>query len=224
MITNKFIHIHIPRTAGQFVRGIFRRKASNWAFLVKDSHLTLSDSRAILRSKNPRIADSVPSFCVVRNPWDWYVSRYFFRQTEWRRQNKTVSFSDIENFENSKKGFQEHLIFTKNLIDSGGKAKSLIQTNVARIWQRLTISTFFNELTEHKVDYIGKFESLAADLSRILSTIDPKAFKPREVRAFTRSKVNSSKHASYQNYYNEELRDMVYEWDKEYIERFGYEF
>jgi len=223
MITNKFIHIHIPRTAGQFLRSIFRRNRSSWEFLVEDSHQTLSDSRSILKSKNSKI-DMVPSFCVIRNPWDWYVSRYFFRQAAWRHENKKVSFSDIENFENNKRGFQEHLLFTDSLIKNGKKAKSLISKNVARIWQRLTISVFYDELTEHEVNHIGRFENLAADMSRILSTIDPKTFVLEKTQLIMKGQVNASKHDQYRHYYNEELKNMVYEWDKDFIERFNYEF
>lgn len=223
MITDKFIHIHIPRTAGQFVRGKIKSRQKYWSFMIPDSHLTLQESKERLVKQNPNL--EVPSFCVVRNPWDWYVSRYFFRQAEWRVNNK-VSFSDIENFENNKEGFQKHMLFVDNLIKTNGKAKSLKSTGgVARIWLRLTLSDFYNDFTDNKVNHVGRFENLRPDLARILNALDPNAFPMNEVRQLLVGKVNTSSHVQYQHYYDDEkVKNLVHEWDGEYIERFGYEF
>ena len=223
MITNKFIHVHIPRTAGQFIRARIKERQPLWKFLINFSHLTLKESNEKLAEVDKELVNKVPSFCVVRNPWDWYVSRFFFRQKEWRREEQ-APFTDIENFSNDKKGFQEHMRMLEHMIANDEKPKKIHKRGIPRIWHRPTISIFYDDLTAPSVDYLIRFENLESELVAALSQIDPRAFEPRRLASQMKRKFNNSIHKHYRHYYDDYLRDMVQEWDKEYIERFGYEF
>jgi len=63
----KFIFIHLPKTAGTSVSGTFG---------IQAMHLTALESKERYREK----WDSYFKWCIVRNPWDRFVSMYHHRQ------------------------------------------------------------------------------------------------------------------------------------------------
>ncbi len=65
------------------------------------------------------------------------------------------------------------------------------------------------------VDYIGKMENIDEDFKQITQRIGINATLPHS---------NKSKHKPYQDYYNDETRNLVAEHFKEDIELFGYTF
>lgn len=66
------------------------------------------------------------------------------------------------------------------------------------------------------MDFVGRYENLQESLNAILSKLK---LEPIELKV-----RNRSDHASYQSYYDDELRDWVASFYKEDIQRFGYEF
>jgi len=72
VITYDFIHIHVPRTGGSLVRSLVQElliDTGKTDVIDTDAHRTLRESRKMA-------GPDVPSFAFVRNPFDWYVSRY----------------------------------------------------------------------------------------------------------------------------------------------------
>lgn len=65
------------------------------------------------------------------------------------------------------------------------------------------------------VSYLGRFETLEADLSRIADKLGAQAPLPHE---------NVSIHAPYREFYDEASRDLVSVALADEIERFGYTF
>jgi hypothetical protein len=214
MFSNRLIHIHIPRTGGQKIRSIIFEKRKSFDFLYRDSHKSLQECLEILKQKHPGVAIPL-SFCTVRNPWSWYVSRYFFRKMEKNKPEKPIY---IESFENNKEGFQKHMYVLQEHI----KNKTRVQTGI-RIWGYCnTISEYYSSLTYPNVDFIGKLENFAEDVSNILAQIAPDIFK--NTKENLSYKMNESMHKSYQHYYNDELIQMVSDWDAEFIKQFNYRF
>jgi hypothetical protein len=218
MINNKFIHIHLPRHAGQHIRGLIHEKKACYDFLVEKSHLTLKES---LKELSKHQSGTVPSFCFIRNPWDWYVSRYFFRKKE---TISTGPATDVEKFSNDIEGFRKHLYILDKHIEQGVPLKPLKGKGLARIWRRETLNKFYQEMTYPGVTYICRFENLSKELPDILENLYPQVFKKQEISMRIKRKVNESSHLHYVKYYNDELREMIYQWDKDFIEKFGYEF
>ena len=66
------------------------------------------------------------------------------------------------------------------------------------------------------MDFVGRYENLQESLNAILSKLK---LEPIELKV-----RNRSDHASYQSYYDDELRDWVASFYKEDLQRFGYEF
>ena len=107
MITNYFIQIHIPRTGGQMIRGLIYGKNKSIKIYDKSSHLSLDKSIEIYK----KLSGSTiipPSFTFVRNPWDWYVSRFFFRYEEVEK-NDSIPNVLTESISKDKNGFKKHM-------------------------------------------------------------------------------------------------------------------
>jgi hypothetical protein len=223
MITDKFIHIHVPKTGGQFVRGLINEKSSHWKLYIEHSHLTLEESAQMLKNNG---YGRVPSFTFVRNPWEWYVSRFFFRQ-KMIESGAEKQYIVLERTGNSIDGFRKYMDMIKRSVYDGKQYK--VTQSGGQVWGRtyshLTISDWHNDLVGTGVDHVGKLENFAEDLGRILRTVAPGIFNRDEVlRRVNAGKTNSSKHPYYKDCYTSELAEMVNSIDKKYIEEFGYNY
>jgi len=222
MITDQFIHIHIPRTGGQLVRGICRQQKNKFKFFINNSHMTMTESLEELTKHGKNL--KVPAFCVVRNPWDWYVSRYFFRQKEITR-NKIGPQAKLEECGNSVAGFQKHMEMLRDYKERGIPVERILNRGWApRIWKGLTLTDYFNYMCIPEPKHIIKLENFPNDMINLMRTLAPSIFDEKTLTRKLASKYNASQHDKYQDYYSEELRDMVADWDKDFIKRFEYEF
>ena len=82
MISNehKTIFVHIPKTAGTSVKGIFSKEHER-----PFPHKTIHE----IKEKNPKEYNSYKKFAVVRNPYDRMVSWYAF-QKRFRMNNDLI--------------------------------------------------------------------------------------------------------------------------------------
>ncbi len=69
VLTDDFVYVHLPKSAGTFVTHVLRRVYGDRAIDV-DKHGTCSDIPATHRGR--------PVFSTVRNPYERYVSQYRF--------------------------------------------------------------------------------------------------------------------------------------------------
>lgn len=219
MITDKFIHIHLPRTGGQLLRGIIHENRKKLKIYYKDSHMSMEESLKKLAQKNEKL--KIPALCVVRNPWDWYVSRYFFRQKEIKR-NKIGPQTKVEKCGNDIAGFRKHMKMLNAHIEAEKPVEPVKNRNTPRIWKEITISNYFEYLCTPEPKYIIKLEEFPEAIIEVLTAIAP--FDKKQLDRKFVSKYNSSKHDHYREYYDDELKDMVTEWDGEFIKRFCYKF
>jgi len=77
MLTDKLIHIHIPRTAGTTFR-LRVVRSLRVKILDYSSHKSYSHYQTVCNRLGYEVP---PAFAVIRNPWEWYVSM-------WGRVNK----------------------------------------------------------------------------------------------------------------------------------------
>jgi hypothetical protein len=135
-------------------------------------------------------------FVFVRNPWDWFVSQYFYNR---RKQgmhpgiDSRLSRQDIMDT-------YDHLRRYRGIAG----APSLYQYYYAYSWDG-----------ERLVDYIARYERLQEDFRVVLGRIGADCRLPH---------LNATPHRPYQEYYDEETRHLVgtlYALD---IETFAYTF
>lgn len=223
MITDKFIHIHIPKTAGQFVRGLIHQKRSHWKIFIEDSHISLGLAHEKLK-KSGYSLDGIKSFAFTRNPWDYYVSRYFHRR-EMIKNGHVKENIPLEQIGDSVEDFHEHMRQLNKFYEKNDCVRRADNSRAGtRTYMYITVSEWHEKLTAPGVDFIGRFENVADDAARILHTVAPEVFNEDTIRnRMKRTKVNTSPHLHYSKYYEDkEIADIVAKWDKEYITKFKY--
>jgi len=137
--------------------------------------------------------ESVFKFAFVRNPWDQIVSWYMFHP-----QTKKLDFNDWV-----VKGLECH--WGEDWIIKDQKNDPLDQ------WSYLT-----DQDDKILVNFIGRFENLQADYSRLCKKLH--IVENKLIHA------NRTKHAHYREFYTKKSRDIVAGRYSKMIEFFDYEF
>ena len=182
----KFIFVHVPKTAGVSIGNCLSR--------FTDENLSEGHKRLIDYSNFDK---TYFKFTFTRNPWDRFLSSYFYFKNYGRRLGY-----DIE---------------TGKLIDKFSSFKEFVH-NLDSIYNSIRSPHFkiqFNWI-DKKLNFIGRFENLQEDFDTVCDKIGiPKQNLPH---------TNKSKHKHYTEYYDDETRKIVAEKYAKDIEYFGYEF
>lgn len=96
IVTDKFIWVHVPRTAGSLMREFLRKKSEkkgNFTHYIEANwHASIDCARFAWRNcQGPWPASR---FAIIRNPWEWTVSMFTF----WKQHfdNKTGGYARAE--------------------------------------------------------------------------------------------------------------------------------
>lgn len=138
-------------------------------------------------------------FTIVRNPWDRMVSWYFHHHGEKYEPKNKEGFQDWV-----RKGLPNH--FENKLTNR-------------TYWDKhdpLSCLGFLYNDNNIDLDYIGKVETLDEDMKYICEKANVEYIKL--------PKKNSSKRANYQDYYDEETKNIIKERFKEDLLYFHYQF
>ena len=227
MISHNFraIFVHVPKTGGQSIDQVFLRlHGLTWktrgALLLRHNpdpalgperlaHLKASEY-ASLGYVDAAVFESYFKFAFVRNPWDRLVSEYHFRRLHAEKSFATFvdeSFAALDDYSDRSR----HIIpQTEFVTDESGRIN---------------------------VDFIGRFETLAADFARIadrlgLGSVDLGHFNRSGRRGFLPGKLTARftrrsqppRSTRFEDYYDSRLRERVGEFYAEDIARFGYDF
>ena len=156
-------------------------------------HKTALEKRAELGQNH---WESRFSFAFVRNPWDRAVSQYYYR----KRTNKTgLTAGGI--------GFLEWL--QRVYGDQDPKYYNNPRMFMPQ-WKWIS-----DEEGKPIIDFIGRFETLAADIEVVCRRLGREATLPH---------LKRSKRGNYREYYDEAGRKLVERRFKLDIEHFGYEY
>lgn len=223
MLSNKLIHVHVPKTAGQTTRAILGVTLPTQAWTK--THETLESLRGMIKEYWPNTdPNSVPSFVVVRNPWEWYMSRYFHVQRMIHQEGGRKNNVPLEHAGNSPEGFRKHMALLEEIKD-GDRIVRDADGEVGRTgrnWWFFTLSEWHYHMVGNGTEHVVRFENFVPDMRDLLRKI---GLKPAQVDKAARGlskKVNVSKHPPIAQCYTPELIAKVAEWDKKYIEEFGY--
>lgn len=207
---HQFIFVHIYRTGGTNIRATLwpylsleeralARTGQIWAGLLGrppfwqlrigtlGAHATALDARAALPQS---VFDRYLKFAFVRNPWALQVSLYrYMASTPHHYQHKEVA---------KLKDFDAYIDWRRE--NPGRDQLSFISDNSGRIL----------------VDFVGRFESLAADFARVTARIGFGGTVPRLFGEESR--------LDYRTCYTTRTRDIVAELHAADIRAFDYEF
>jgi len=199
LLSKHFVFIHVQKTGGTTVRSILEKHApEEWELTDFGQHPTYADI--------PPSHAHLPKFAFVRNPYSWYVSWYHFQR------NRERSDIYLEVSENDTLGFADTM---RRMFKIRPELKHGSGPLLQYLWKALGPG-----LEGIKA---GKMENMRDDLARILGEC---CEMPTAMEAAIASLpvLNASPHDHYSNYYDEELRDLIYEKDKPIFQHFDYSF
>jgi hypothetical protein len=211
--THQFIFFHVAKVAGISIREALKEYTqepekfkikrpprqingrANPLYTMWESaltHVTAQEARKELGET----FHTCYTFAFVRNPWDWQVSMYHFllKETDNPRYEEVRAMSGFEEY-------LEWVIATRNPYPRG-----------ATKLQSEMITDADGDII---VDFVGRFEHLAADFAQVCQRLNIAASLPH---------LNSSQHRDYRSYYNERTRRLVEDYCAADIELFGYTF
>jgi chondroitin 4-sulfotransferase 11 len=132
-------------------------------------------------------------FTFVRNPYDRIVSSYFYLKNGGRMQ------CDIDDRDEFIKDYTFEEFIKNNLLYA---SENQIHFRPQHYW------------IPNGVDYIGKFENLENDFFKIIDLLNIEK-KPLK-------KLNTSEHYHYDEYYTQDLKDIIYDIYKYDFIKFNY--
>lgn len=147
-----------------------------------------------------------PTFAMIRNPWDWHVSMYHYMHAKAQRNPKMHT---------------PHRELYLQSFESVIRSESAAKYQLAKHVENMT----FREDGLHELIQWRRFEEgvLPVLLEMLESTggvlEEQERYQIERVGA-----VNVSQHKPYQEYYTNELRELVWEKEAPVIERWKYEF
>jgi len=195
------LFLHIPKTAGTFLSGFF----ASCAGVYIQGHAPLSEVGNL---------EDYFVFAFIRNPWDWYVSRFAFYLKLLVDPPFFVPGMTGNDFMRGKPSFKEHLL-------------EGVKYDIDNFWLSQKFKMMCFKDGAYSVDYMGHFEDIEGSVSHIIESCDLKpliSFENFCKRKDLKSRRNSTEHAHYSEYYDDELIELVTEKDKEIIEKFSYSY
>ena len=206
-LKNNIIFVHVPKTGGRFIRKSLRQLD-----LIDGKYAGLHSG---LDELNP-VHNDYRKVAGVRNPWDWYVSLYFFQKNlmcqKTFSKNKIIDTSSFPDY--------MRLMFSDSSEIRGRflwPRKNHKNTDAGALTNNIYKQCYLNDVD--CIDYYIRLEHIKEDFQIAFNLTDEDA---DEIDFF--KKDGRSNHMPYQDYYNQELIDLVAIKEKEIINRFKYDF
>ena len=213
--THKTIFVHIPKTAGTSVEAVLgmhgdRKEIGLVPYFNQEvdhehlygrqiQHMTAQDIRGALADQS--VFTRYFKFTIVRNPWDRLVSALAWTDQKWA---KGVELTMAE--------FDEQLRRTYELFVAAASGSTPVAMPQFLYPQVLFIADADGRLL---VDFVGKYETLAADWKVISARLGLNTQLPVRMK---------SHHRDYRDYYSPQTRDLVAQMYAADLQAFGYEF
>jgi hypothetical protein len=211
--------LHFPKTGGTFIKGICKE---NNIYTINHNPISLLyKTENQKKSWHPRNKYHV--FSVIRNPYDWHISRYFYYCQLSSKLNKNTivnkldwNISYFNTFNLSISQFQQQFPTFESYIIYGLNCKDERST---RFWMSdiYKYQCYYNDGFD--IDTVLRFENLNNELLKLLENFDYKY----NVNIYNGDK-NSSNHNIYQNYYNKNLIDIITKKEELILNTYGYKY
>lgn len=164
-------------------------------------------------------------FAFVRNPWDWFVSQYFF--------NMVMKASHEDFFKSPVYALRKYtygLLTGKRYLSKNLKTKGTIirEKDILKTYQYLKNfrglekmeSLFqYNYVYDYEgnnmLDFVGRFENLSSDFREIMNIIGINENLPY---------LNKTKHTNFKSYYNSKTAKLIEDLYKIDVINFDYKY
>ena len=197
----KVIFVHIPKTVGSLITfSLGLRPLPN-----QRPH----DAAATIKTINPELWEKCKTFTVVRNPWEMWVSRYFYKLSN--NHNMQIN-AKTDHLIAMHKGFLSTL--SEPIAPYALEGGFLKREYPDSIMNFLT-----DENGEIIVDKIIRHDSFNVEFPKFCQDNE------LEVKDVQEKHRNKTDHLHYSHYYTEQwMIDTVYNKNKDYINHFGFSF
>lgn len=249
LIHDRFVFLHVPKTAGTFLRRVLHEEVPGCEPLPG-----MPGSAHYGWDQIPEEAADRPVLAFVRNPWDWYVSWYSFAvgqapETFERRREQQPFFRWL--FADGPPGSKDSAPHSANGANganpfattlrracagfAGGEEREELERLVGRFelarplleghdFYTARLMVTVGEGFESERATIGRFESLMDDLESFFANSGVDLPDGAMARIRAAAPVGASDRRPYRAYYDAELRELVEASCGRLIERFGYGF
>lgn len=228
---HKFIFIANSKTGTTSIEAVLARfdRGDRYRFaapgLFSDRHIPAAILRALVPAE---VWDSSFKFCFVRNPYDWFVSQWFYlfgvkprpgqtkvrqalRRTGqvWRNTGRRRGFSTMPKGDLSRRTCfsADDVVF---LFERLAREHRIVP------WEAGSFQTSFMFDADGRqiVDFIGRYENLTADFHSVVERLALDLALPQ---------VNRSSHEHWRGYFDNRSAEAVHELWRQDFEAFGYE-
>jgi len=226
LVTEDLVFLHIPKTGGTFIQTVLGK------------HLRVLDHESVLDDRTwshtpysslPAQWRHLPVFCVVRNPWDWYVSWFEYQMKRGPRRARIQGedrWGKLAVWEGAFRGgdadFKEAV--THACTGSFDHPLTPVMRDEGIDLYSARVREIAGAALDHPNFTVLRFErGLRKELVRFLrARIDVPQPLLKAIR--DHPPIRSSVHGPYQDYYDDELRELVGERARWLCERFGYRY
>jgi hypothetical protein len=176
---------------------------------------------ATLRSQlGPKIWDDYFTFTFVRNPWDWFVSQYFWNHDPDPISKKKLVREPIATFREyqKKQNEQSRLKTLERFTDRDIHATYKLLRRYRGIYEADSLFQYnyvYSAGGKKLIDFVGRFERITDDFQQIAERIGIDVHLPH---------WNATAHRSYQSYYTDETSRLIHDLYEIDIDAFGYTF
>jgi hypothetical protein len=199
MLTDRAMHIHIPRTGGTTIRH-FMPSLPGITVIASGAHLSYSHMASHCHRRGMAVP---PAFVFIRNPWSWYVSQWVWLSRLGQKGQAGRSFRQ----------------FMYAVMEHRRKGNDFLNlTTLTQAWAYLEAE---------KAQYVGRFEGFRTETIRILRAIMPEMSEEQLglfVAGAGTQRQTKQHYGDWREHYTFDLQRWVWEEDAALIERYGYSF
>jgi hypothetical protein len=205
LVTDSFVFLHIPKTGGSFVQKMLID------FLPVEgrdryTHVNHDDP--------PDDWRRLPAVCVVRNPWDWYVSWFHYGIERPRKPGREWLEVMDGGFANAVRracrGEMDHVLAPYIKREGVDVESAYIRTIAGRMLDRPDLTVLrFEYLVPQLLQFLKEHSKLSHELERALYLEPP---------------IRTSTHGPYRDYYDNDLADLVGKYASWLCQRIDYSF
>lgn len=214
--TERFVWIHTPKTGGQWLYKVITANAPpSWkASYGQWCHVRLCEVSLLL--DRPERA-TLPVIACVRNPWDWYVSLYFWMEQHY--VNRTGAFALPQNQREGLSRVWASDISRGNSIEGFQKGlEPLLQYAPDSVQSR-----FLCDETGALGVIPVRFERLREGFLEALHQVGAEVTPQLRDGVLQTQKYNTSGRPPFQRCYTDELVERVRKKERWIVDTFGYE-
>ncbi len=228
IVTGQFTYIHLHKSAGTFVNTFIQQYFPTGK--VIGYHLP---ARYI-----PETHRHLPIVGCVRNPWDFYISWYFF---QYQKKQSNALFMAVS--EDKTLDFNRTMERLFSLTDNKPLLNQILEKlpdhfvasgmNIPRsamanlYGSNLGLYSFLYQWMYRdapSTPYLVKTEELELGIKQALSHMGVSLSDDMLQYLKGKGNANTSEHSHYADYYSQEIRDRVSHLDRELIAQHGYQF